>query len=226
MTCRALSVNHLSSSSRLVRPGGVRWGWALSKELLRSSVAQGLVGADGVVGPLPLLPLLIELGDLERAGGDLLKLLRVGAVSALDVAIEFGGARRNNEHRQALPSFLTYLNRRPCQVPGTGYLPRYNSQGDTLPQASPIIVDEKSKRRSMRRSASGTPHDRVRPGRQRARSRQAPSRLSDCRRRRFRVTCLERRHRIEKGSISLNSDRLRAGTAQTRLATLREAGGI
>jgi hypothetical protein len=101
LTCRALSVNHLSSSSRLVRPGGVRWGWALSKELLRSSVAQGLVGADGVVGPLPLLPLLIELGDLERAGGDLLKLLRVGAVSALDVAIEFGGARRNNEHRQS-----------------------------------------------------------------------------------------------------------------------------
>ena len=36
-----------------------------------SSVAQGLVRSDGVIGPFPVLPLLVELGDGERAGGDL-----------------------------------------------------------------------------------------------------------------------------------------------------------
>ena len=35
------------------------------------------MGADGVVGPLPVLEFLVELGDLERAGGDLIKLLRM-----------------------------------------------------------------------------------------------------------------------------------------------------
>ena len=57
----------------------------MGEELLGSSVAEGLVGADGVVGPLPVLEFLVELGDLERAGGDLIKLLRMGALGALDL---------------------------------------------------------------------------------------------------------------------------------------------
>jgi len=59
----------------------------LGEELLGSSVAEGLVGADGVVGPLPVEQFLVELGDLERAGGDLIKLLRMGTLSALDGAL-------------------------------------------------------------------------------------------------------------------------------------------
>ena len=57
----------------------------MGEELLGSSVAKGLVGADGVVGPLPVLEFLVELGDLERAGGDLIELLRVGTLGALDL---------------------------------------------------------------------------------------------------------------------------------------------
>ena len=49
----------------------------MGEELLRSSVAKGLMGAYGVVGPLPVLEFLVELGDLERAGGDLMEFLRV-----------------------------------------------------------------------------------------------------------------------------------------------------
>lgn len=40
----------------------------MGEELVGSSVAEGLVGAEGVVGPLPVLEFLVELGDLERAG--------------------------------------------------------------------------------------------------------------------------------------------------------------
>ena len=66
----------------------------MGEELLGSSVTEGLVGADGIVDPLSVLPFLVELGDLERAGGDLIELLRVGVVGALDVAIELGRAQR------------------------------------------------------------------------------------------------------------------------------------
>ena len=62
----------------------------MGEELLGNSVPEDLVGADGVVGPLPVLEYLVELGDLERAGGDLIKLLRMGALGALDHAVEFG----------------------------------------------------------------------------------------------------------------------------------------
>jgi hypothetical protein len=66
----------------------------MGEELLRSSVAEGLMGADGVVGPLPVLEFLVEPGDLERAGGDLIEFLRMGALGALDRAVEFGRAGR------------------------------------------------------------------------------------------------------------------------------------
>ena len=42
------------------------------------------MGADGVVGVLPSVEITIELGDLERARGNLIELLRMGAVGALD----------------------------------------------------------------------------------------------------------------------------------------------
>ena len=50
-----------------------------------------LVG-DSVVGPFPPLQILAEPGDLERPGRDLIEFLRVGAVGAFDVTIEFGGS--------------------------------------------------------------------------------------------------------------------------------------
>ena len=73
----------------------------MGEELLRSSVAPGLMGADGVIGPFPGLQLLVERGDLERAGGDLIALLRVGAVGTFDVAMELGRAGRQDEPAQA-----------------------------------------------------------------------------------------------------------------------------
>ena len=63
----------------------------MGEELLRSSVAEGLVGADGAVGPLPVEQFLVEQGDLERAGGDLIELLGMGTLGPLNGAVEFGG---------------------------------------------------------------------------------------------------------------------------------------
>jgi hypothetical protein len=65
-------------------------GGPLGEELLRGLVAKGLVGADGVVGPLPVEQFLIGLGDLERAVGNLIELPRGGALGALNRAAEFG----------------------------------------------------------------------------------------------------------------------------------------
>jgi transposase len=87
-------------SSRLVTLLELGWGGPMGEELLRSSVAEGLMGADGVVGPLPVLEFLVERGDLERAGGDLIKLLRMGALGALDRAVEFGRAGRQDKEPQ------------------------------------------------------------------------------------------------------------------------------
>ena len=56
----------------------------MGEDLLGGSVAPGRVGTDGVIDPFPRLPFLVELGDRERAGDDLIELLRVRAVSALD----------------------------------------------------------------------------------------------------------------------------------------------
>jgi len=67
-----------------------------------SSVAEGLAGADGVIYALPVAQFLVELGDLERAGGDLIRFLRVSTVGAFDVAIELGRARRQNEQARRL----------------------------------------------------------------------------------------------------------------------------
>jgi hypothetical protein len=44
---------------------------------------------------------VIELGDRERAGGDFKEPLGVGTVGAFDLAVEFGGARRQKEEAQA-----------------------------------------------------------------------------------------------------------------------------
>ncbi len=52
--------------------------------------------ADGVVDLFPLAQLAIEFLHFERAGGDLVELLSMGAVGAFDGAVEFGGARRQS----------------------------------------------------------------------------------------------------------------------------------
>jgi len=44
--------------------------WGLSQELVGREITESLVGADGVVSSLPVEEFLVELGDLERAGGD------------------------------------------------------------------------------------------------------------------------------------------------------------
>ena len=70
------------------------------QELLRSKVAESLVRANGVVDTLPGTELTVEDGELERIGGDLIKLFGVGALSALDMAIEFGRAGWQDEQME------------------------------------------------------------------------------------------------------------------------------
>jgi len=73
----------------------------LGQELIVSEVGQGLVRADGVVGVFPSLKLAVEPGNRERAGGILIELVGVGAVGALNLTVEFGRARRQDEGAQA-----------------------------------------------------------------------------------------------------------------------------
>lgn len=73
----------------------------LSQKLLGSEIAESLVGADGVVSPFPGTQLLVELGDLERAGGDLIELLRVSTVGAGDVVGQVG-LRNDREYQDRI----------------------------------------------------------------------------------------------------------------------------
>ena len=49
------------------------------KELKWGEVAEGLVGADGVVGPFPGPGFLVQGGELERTKEDFIELLRMGS---------------------------------------------------------------------------------------------------------------------------------------------------
>ena len=58
------------------------------------------MGADGVIDCFPVSEFAIEFIDLKREGGDLVKLLGVGAVGGFDGAVEFGGARGQHLYRE------------------------------------------------------------------------------------------------------------------------------
>src|SRR5437660_6958351 len=77
------------------------------EELQRSSVAQGLVRADGVVGALPSQQLAVHFQQVPALRSDFVEFLVVGAMGTLDMAIEFGRTRRQHEQRQ--PPELTGL---------------------------------------------------------------------------------------------------------------------
>ena len=55
------------------------------------------MGAHGVVGALPGQEGLVEGGELQSAVMEFIKLLGMGALGSLDVAVELGGARRQHE---------------------------------------------------------------------------------------------------------------------------------
>jgi len=59
------------------------------------------VRADGVVDFFPVAEFAVEFVHLQRAGSDLVKLFGVGAIGALDGAVEFGRARRQDEQMEA-----------------------------------------------------------------------------------------------------------------------------
>src|SRR5258708_33753738 len=93
--CIYLPRNHFHvtivySSSRLVPlclspilfPSSDKFQWSL--------VGEGLWRTDAVVSLLPALELLVEKGHLGELCKHLIKLLVVGAVRTLDMAIEFG----------------------------------------------------------------------------------------------------------------------------------------
>jgi len=60
------------------------------EELGRGEIAEGLVRPDGVVGALPGQELAVQGGGLQEEGGALIELLRVGALGALDAAVQLG----------------------------------------------------------------------------------------------------------------------------------------
>ena len=68
---------------------------------MRRKVAESLVRADGVVGALPGKELTVEDRELEGVGDDFIELLGMGTLGALDMAVEFGGAGRQDEQQEA-----------------------------------------------------------------------------------------------------------------------------
>ena len=113
----------------------------MSQELLRSEITQGLMGTDGVIGPFPGLEFVIELGDRERARGDFIKLLRVGAIGALHLAIKFGRARGQHEQTQA--ALLTGFFEESGKLTTAIHLQSAQGKGQTTLQG----VEEKGGRR-------------------------------------------------------------------------------
>ena len=59
------------------------------------------MGADGVVDFFPMAQFAIEFFHFQRAGGDLIELLGVGAVGAFNGAVEFGRTWRQDEEMEA-----------------------------------------------------------------------------------------------------------------------------
>ena len=59
------------------------------------------MGTDGVIDFFPMPEFAIEFFHFERARGDLIELLGMGAVGAFDGAVEFGRARGKHEQVQA-----------------------------------------------------------------------------------------------------------------------------
>jgi len=68
-------------------------GLGSGEELGRGEVAEGLMGADGMVGMLPGAEFSLQEGQGEMGPGDLVQLLGVRTMSAFDVAVEFMGGR-------------------------------------------------------------------------------------------------------------------------------------
>ena|SRR2546423_1120927 len=56
--------------------------------------------ADGIVDFFPVAEFAVEFFHLQRAGHDLVELLGVGTIGALDGAIEFRRTGRKNEQMQ------------------------------------------------------------------------------------------------------------------------------
>src|SRR3990172_6576158 len=67
----------------------------------RGEVAERLVRPDRVVGGLPRPQLGLERAEIGLGVGDLVELLGVGPVGALDRAVELGAARRQDEEGDA-----------------------------------------------------------------------------------------------------------------------------
>lgn len=61
---------------------------------MRSELSQGLVRSNVVVDVFPLKQSLVQGSDVRVAIIDLIELLSVGALSALDTAIELGASGR------------------------------------------------------------------------------------------------------------------------------------
>ena len=67
---------------------GLVWG----EEWKRGKVTTSWVRADGIVDAFPSPEIAIEGGELKRVGNDLVELLGMGTLGALDPTIEFGRA--------------------------------------------------------------------------------------------------------------------------------------
>src|SRR4030042_2837451 len=120
------------SFSTLVTLGRVRKG-ELLQELLRCSVAQGLMGPDGVIDPLPDESVLVEFGHGPGEVSHLVELLGVGSVGPFYVAVEFGGAGR--QHKEADPPLLASLLEDSLELGAAVYLDGPHREGGPLLEA-------------------------------------------------------------------------------------------
>ena len=73
----------------------------MGEELGGGEVAEGLMGADGIIGMFPGAEFTIQGGEFESGRGDFIKFLGRGTVGTFDVAVELGGARGQEEEFKA-----------------------------------------------------------------------------------------------------------------------------
>jgi hypothetical protein len=104
------------------------------EELLGGELAEGLVGADGVVDGFPGDELAIEGWDVHGWGLDLVELLGVSSLSPLDGAIELGRAWREDEEVDA--PFLAFCFEGGSELAAAVDLERLNAERHSLATVS------------------------------------------------------------------------------------------
>jgi hypothetical protein len=109
---------------------------------LLGEVAERLVWTDGVVDLLPSAQFAVQLVEFERAGGDLMELLGVGALGAFGPRRSTWAAGREHEQQQA--PLLTGLLELPGELTAAINLHGADREGHALGERGEELGGQRS----------------------------------------------------------------------------------